>query len=106
MKNIINWYKIINNDANPHAFCQIATFDTALSNDPSFKDAWGPRKLAEFGGGKILQKVPRRKKKTHRRAVGVFCESAPAALEPSGPKKNQRTERVSLTFQTKNADVS
>lgn len=29
--------------ANPHAFFQIATFDTALSNDPSFKDAWGPR---------------------------------------------------------------
>ena len=81
--------------ANPHAFFQIATFDTALSNDPSFKDAWGPRETRRIWGWEDSPKGAEAiKKKTHRRAVGVFCESAPAALEPSGPKKRINEQNV------------
>ena len=40
-----------------------------------------------LGVGRFSKRCRGDKKKTHRRAVGVFCESAPAALEPSGPKK-------------------
>lgn len=54
-----------------------------------------------LGVGRFSKRCRGEKKKTHRRAVGVFCESAPAALEPSGPKKESTNRTCEPDFPNK-----